>query len=114
MEYRKGDATLKENVPDERRQTVEGPDGEPTAPLPARPRWRWVLGGALLTVSVALPLAALVTLFLPFSVGWKAGVFSVLVVAGEVAFWLAALVLGREVVRRYRRFLNPRYWLNKR
>jgi hypothetical protein len=38
---------------------------------------------------------------------------AVLLVAEEVVFWVAALLLGREVVRRYRRFFNPRYWLNK-
>jgi len=34
---------------------------------------------------------------------------------GEVAFWAAAVTLGREIFRRYRRFLDTRGWLgNKR
>ena len=28
-------------------------------------------------------------------------------------FWVAALALGRGVIRRYRRFLDPRDWFGK-
>jgi hypothetical protein len=77
-------------------------------------RRAWALGIALVVVSVVLPVIALIVLFLPLSVGWKAGVVTILLVAGETAFWASALVLGRETVRRYRRFLDPRYWLDKK
>ncbi len=100
-----------DNIPNE--PPAKEPDADPLASPPAGSS-RKTLGIALLAVSVLLPLAALVVLFLPLSFGWKAGVFATLAVSGEVAFWLAALVLGREVVRRYRRFLDPRYWLDKR
>jgi hypothetical protein len=30
-----------------------------------------------------------------------------------VPFWVAALALGRGVIRRYRRFLDPRDWFGK-
>lgn len=95
-----------------------GPDEklakEPTPPPAERSGRMRALGLALLALSVVLPLTALVVLFLPLSFGWKAGAVTALLVAGETAFWLAALALGREVVRRYRRFLNPRYWIDKR
>jgi hypothetical protein len=52
--------------------------------------------------------------FLPLSTSWKVGVAAVLVTVGEAAFWMAALVLGREVVQRYRRFLDPRRLLGKK
>lgn len=86
----------------------------PRTSQPQRPRQAWVFGMILVAVSVVLPAAALVMPFLPLSVGWKVGAISALLVAGEVAFWAAALVLGREAVRRYRRFLDPRYWFEKR
>ncbi len=35
-----------------------------------------------------------------------------LVIAAEGRFLLSALVLGREAVRRYRRYLNPRTWFD--
>ena len=69
-----------------------------------------VAGLALVVASVALYAVAGALLFAPLSGGWKAGAVSVLVVLAEGAFWLAAFVLGREVVRRYRRSLNPRNW----
>jgi hypothetical protein len=41
---------------------------------------------------------------------WVASPGSAFLVLGEVAFWAAAVVLGREVFRRYRRLLDPRGW----
>lgn len=64
----------------------------------------------LLVVSILLWAGVLGVPFLPLSGVWKVGVASGLAVAGEVAFWGAALALGREVVRRYRGFLDPRRW----
>ena len=69
-----------------------------------------IVGGVLLAACVVLYAAAGALLFSSLSVGWKAGAVSVLVVIGEGCFWLAAVVIGREVVRRYRRFFNPLNW----
>jgi hypothetical protein len=35
------------------------------------------------------------------------------VVAAEVVFWGATLFLGKEVILRYRRLLDPRGWFRK-
>ena len=48
--------------------------------------------------------------FFPLSAGQKIWAGSAFLVLGDVAFWVAALALGREVIRRYRRFLDPRDW----
>lgn len=52
--------------------------------------------------------------FLPLTTGQKVWVSGGLVVAAEGTFLVSALVLGRETVRRYRGFLNPRNWFGKR
>lgn len=51
--------------------------------------------------------------FLPLSAALKVGVSSVLVVAGEITFWVGGALLGKEMVKRYRRYLNPCAWFHK-
>ena len=72
-----------------------------------------LLGIALLVAAVLFWVAAPAVVFAPLSAGQKVWAGSALLVLGEVAFWAAALVLGREVFRRYRRFLDPRNWFGK-
>ena len=91
----------------------EEPKKDLVAPASRKLGWRQALGAALFAVSAALFVAVPVVLFLPLTTGWKVGVIAVLLVAEEVVFWVAALLLGREAVRRYRRFFNPRHWFNK-
>ena len=69
-----------------------------------------LLGIVLLVAAVLFWIAASALLLTPLSVAQKAWASSAFLVLGEVAFWGAALVLGREVFRRYRRFLDPRGW----
>ena len=52
--------------------------------------------------------AAPAVLLLPLSGAQKLWATSALLVLGEVAFWAAAVLLGREVFRRYRERLDPR------
>lgn len=33
-----------------------------------------------------------------------------LVITGEIAFWSGGLILGKEVVKRYRSLFNPKNW----
>jgi len=80
-----------------------------------RSGWRtWVLVIGVFLVPGVLYSALLVVPFLPLTTGQKLWVASGLVVAAEATFLLSALVLGREVVRRYRRFLDPRALFGKK
>jgi len=58
--------------------------------------------------AVLMWIAAAAVLLLPLSGAQKVWATSALLVAGEVAFWVSAAVLGREVFRRYRGRLDPR------
>ena len=76
--------------------------------------WRtWVLVFGVIVVPTLLYLAIPAVPFLPLTTGQKVWVASGLVVAAETVFLLSALVLGREAVRRYRRYLDPRRWFGK-
>ena len=100
--------------PDKSPRPAEEPERRSaTFEAPRRFGWAQALGVALFAVSVALFVAVPVVLLLPLSTGWKVGAIAILLVAEEVIFWAAALLLGREAVRRYRRFFDPRYWLDK-
>jgi hypothetical protein len=72
-----------------------------------------VIGVVLLVAAVLFWVAAPAMVLVPLSAGQKVWAGSAFLVLGEVAFWVAALVLGREVFRRYRRFLDPRDWFGK-
>ena len=64
----------------------------------------------LVVVPGLLWLAAVVVPFLPLATATKLWLVPTLVVAAEAVFWVAALLLGREAVMRYRRFADPRTW----
>jgi hypothetical protein len=68
------------------------------------------LGLVLIIVSFSPWLAiAIIVPFLPISVAQKALLVPALLVLAEVLFWLGALLVGKEIVQRYRRYLSFRY-----
>jgi hypothetical protein len=77
---------------------------------PNRRGWlRW-LGVGLVALSFVLYGGLLVLPFLPWGTELKILLAPTLVILGEVAFWLGALILGKAVVARYRRYFDPRQW----
>ena len=73
-----------------------------------------LFGIALMAFAVLMWVAVPAVLLFPLSGGLKVWTTSALLVAGEVAFWASAAVLGREVFRRYRGRLDPRRLLGRR
>jgi len=91
---------LEENAPEELRSSKKAGRTRP-------------LGIVLLVAAVFFWAAAPAVLLIPLSAAQKVWMGSAFLVLGEVAFWAAAVVLGREVFRRYRRFFDPRGWFGK-
>ncbi len=84
------------------------------APLPARPSGRLKkVGLGLVVLSFILYGGILLVPFLPFSTGVKIAVSSGLAVAGELSFWIGGLILGREIIARYKKYLNPLRWFKR-
>jgi hypothetical protein len=73
-----------------------------------------LLGMVLFVIAVLFWVAVPAVLLTPLSTEQKAWTSSAFLILGEVAFWVAAVALGREVFRRYRRYLDPRGWLGKK
>ena len=72
------------------------------------------LGLVLLVAAVVFWVAAPAVLLIPLSAEQKVWMGSAFLVLGEVAFWASAVVLGREVFRRYRSVLDPRRWFDEK
>jgi hypothetical protein len=51
--------------------------------------------------------------FFPLSTSQKIAVAPLLALLGELAFWPGGVLLGREVVARYKAYLNPCNWFAK-
>jgi len=66
-----------------------------------------VLSFALYALLLAVP-------FLPAGASVKTAAAAGLVIAGEVTFWVGGLLLGREVMKKYRRYFSPSYWMNRK
>ncbi len=84
---------------------MSGTDGEPRRFAPGSARY---LGFGLLALALLMWALVLVVLLLPLSAGQKGWTTAALLVVGEAAFWVSAVLLGREVVKRYRSYLDPR------
>lgn len=91
-----------------------GPPADSGAPAPA-PRapasWTRWCGIALVGLSFALYGGLALVPWLSWSLEGKVGLSSLLVILGEVSFWIGGLILGKQVIARYRRVLDPRWWL---
>ena len=84
---------------------MTGTPGEPRGGSSGRARY---LG--LGPLALALLMWALVPgfLLLPLPAGQKGWTTAALLAVGEAAFWVSAVLLGREVVGRYRSYPDPR------
>jgi hypothetical protein len=106
LESHQGDGTINEQ--ENRTETGEEPR------VPKRKSLTQLVGMVLLVAAVLFWVAAPAVLLTPLSAAQKAWTSSAFLILGEVAFWIAAVALGREVFRRYRRFFDPRGWLGKK
>lgn len=64
------------------------------------------IGFTLIVASFVLYGLILFVPSLPFSISVKGAITGGLIVFGEVTFWVGGLILGKEVVQKYRRFFR--------
>jgi len=69
--------------------------------------WVMKIGVFLVVLSCVLYGGLLIVPFIPYAVGTKAIISSVLIISGEISFWIGGLILGKKLVTKYRKYLNP-------
>lgn len=72
------------------------------------------LGVTLIILSCVFYCSLLLVPFTPYSFGTKAIISSILVVSGEASFWIGGFILGKEIVQKYRKYLNPFNWFKRK
>ncbi len=79
---------------------------------PPKPRSNWLrwLGIGLIAISFGLYGVLFSVPFWPIETGAKVALSPALIGSSEVAFWIGGLLIGKEVITRLRRYLDPRTW----
>ena len=108
-----GEEARKSPETEEPARDVAAPPGPDDASRPPG-GWRtWVLVLGVFVIPILLYAAIPAVAALPIPPGRKVAFSAALVIGAEGTFLVSALVLGREAVRRYRRYLNPRNWFGR-
>ncbi|MFZ5645843.1 MAG: transporter suffix domain-containing protein [Bacillota bacterium] len=79
-----------------------------------RKSWTFKAGIFLVIMSFVLYAGILLVPMTPYSLATKAVIATTLAVAGEISFWVGGLLLGKELVTKYRGLLNPMRWFKKK
>ncbi|MBW8350164.1 transporter suffix domain-containing protein [Bacillus sp. IITD106] len=71
------------------------------------------LGIGLLILSLLIWLIPVITPFMPLSIKMKASIITGSIIVSEIIFWVGALLVGKEVARKFKSYLNPKNWQKK-
>jgi hypothetical protein len=71
-------------------------------------------GIVLIIISSIVYLLLLVVPFLKIETSAKLTLVPVIIIVGEITFWAGTFFVGKELVKRYRSYLNPLKWFRKR
>jgi hypothetical protein len=76
--------------------------------------WKFKTGIALIIVSTLLFTSLLIVPFLDANGKAKITITTVLIVLGEITFWVGGFLLGKELLNKYKAYLNPMNWFKKK
>ena len=72
--------------------------------------WKFKSGIALIGISILLFLSVTGVPFLDVTNKVKITTTTVLIILGEVTFWTGGFLLGKELLTKYKAYLNPKTW----
>lgn len=76
--------------------------------------WKFKTGIALIIISTSLFTSLLTVPFLDVDGKTKITITTVIIVLGEVTFWIGGFLLGKELLNKYKSYLNPKNWFRKK
>ena len=71
------------------------------------------LGIILIIISFILWIFILAAPFLEISTTLKAAIVGIFVVLGEIFFWGGTVLVGKDIVKKYMKCINPMEWIKK-
>jgi hypothetical protein len=83
-------------------------------PYPPVSGWKKYIGYVFLASSFLSYVLALSLPLTNISIASKALLFAIFITIAEVSFVISAVILGKEYVIKYRRYLNPLNWFKKK
>ncbi|MBU8891480.1 MAG: transporter suffix domain-containing protein [Bacteroidales bacterium] len=76
--------------------------------------WKLRLGISLMIVSGFVFGSLLIIPFLNIDTKTKITATTIIIVIGEITFWSGGLLIGKEMVTKYKSYLNPKKWFKKK
>jgi hypothetical protein len=76
--------------------------------------WKMTLGVILMIVATLIFMSLLIVPLLKISGKEKITITTIIIVAGEITFWSGGLLVGKEILTKYRAYLNPKRWFKKK
>lgn len=77
-------------------------------------KWKLRIGIVMISISVACFLFLLAVPFLQVGPKFKITLTTVLIVVGEVMFWVGTILIGKDVYLKFKEKLKSGEWLNKK
>ena len=77
------------------------------------PKILFRIGIILIAVSTLLFASLLVIPFLNISTDIKVTATTIVVIVSEITFWTGGLLVGKEVITKYKKYFNPLNWFRK-
>ena len=76
--------------------------------------WKFKTGIALIILSTFFFLSLAGVPFLSVAGKVKITISTILIILGEVSFWIGGFFLGKELLNKYKAYLNPKNWRRKK
>ena len=72
------------------------------------------LGIILIVISFILWIFILGAPWLPISNALKVSMVAIFIILGEIFFWGGTILVGKDMIKKYKQYLNPITWLRKK
>jgi len=76
--------------------------------------WKLKTGIALIIFSTLLFASLLAVPFLEADGKTKITITTIIIVLGEITFWVGGILLGKELFNKYKSYFNPMNWFRKK
>ena len=76
--------------------------------------WKFKLGIVLIIVSTLIFALLLALPFIETTDKNKIFISTFIVVTGEIFFWVGSFFVGRQIVDKYKSYINPKKWFSRK